>query len=150
LNPASANYLRSGDPFEARGRDPVAAGGPTTPADFYDGTQKNNYKTASGVSHTGLYDMLGNVWEWCDDYFEETAGDVAQNDGGESGAEEESEEAPKREEERPAGEKGRLRVVRGAAWNTPRADVSFASRGFYKAAGFSYSLGLRLARTPRE
>ncbi|MDR1933887.1 MAG: formylglycine-generating enzyme family protein [Spirochaetales bacterium] len=137
LNSSAANFLRSGDPFETRGGNPSAAGGPTTPVDFYDGGQKKGYKTANGVSHAGLYDMLGNVWEWCDDYFEEESAagkavDEEQPDG-----------------DVPAGEAGRLRVVRGTAWNTHRADVSFASRGFYKAGGFSYSLGLRLARTPK-
>jgi formylglycine-generating enzyme required for sulfatase activity len=134
----SANFLRSGDPFEAGGGNPAAAGGPTTPVDFYDGTQKNNYRTASGVSHAGLYDMMGNIWEWCDDYFEEAA------EAGETENAEKSEESEKAKDARNAG---RMRVVRGAAWNTRREDVSFESRGWYKAEGFSYSLGLRLART---
>ncbi|MDR1625194.1 MAG: formylglycine-generating enzyme family protein [Spirochaetia bacterium] len=126
LDPRSANYLRSGDPFESLGRDSVSAGGPTSPAGFYDGMEKDGYKTVNGVSPLGLHDMLGNVWEWCDDVF---AGE------GENAAEG---EAPQ--------DAGRFRVVRGGAWNTRRADLSLGSRGWYKAEGFSYSLGLRLAR----
>jgi formylglycine-generating enzyme required for sulfatase activity len=138
-NSLTANYLRSGDPFESLGQDPTVKGGPTTPVGFYDGGEKDGYKTVNGVSPEGLCDMMGNVWEWCDDYYVERveeAGLVPQQDG--------EGENP---QERDPPQQGLLRVVRGAAWNTPQTDVSFQSRGWYKAGGYTYSLGLRLART---
>jgi formylglycine-generating enzyme required for sulfatase activity len=132
LDSRTANFLRSGDPFETRLEDPAAAGGPTTPVGFYDGEVKNAYKTMNGASHSGLHDLLGNVWEWCDDFFDPES------------------YARASEEENAASGKDRFRVVRGGAWNTPRPDVSFTSRGWYKAEGLSYSLGMRLARTLEE
>jgi formylglycine-generating enzyme required for sulfatase activity len=132
LDSRRVNHLRSGDPFETFARDPAEGGGPTTPVGYYDGGTKGGYRTLSDRSPFGMADMLGNVWEWCWDFFDPdyyAAGPAEDPSGPETGAE---------------------RSVRGGAWNTPAADVSITSRGFYRPYGRSFSIGLRLARTRRN
>ena len=129
VDPRRANFLRSADPFETTQPDPTTRGGPTTPVGFYDGKKKGAFSTLPGASPAGLLDMLGNVWEWCEDHF----------DPGYYAA------SPDRDPPGPGS--GDSRSVRGGAWNTPRAEVSPAARGWYKPEGFSYSIGLRPARS---
>ena len=73
----------------------------------------------------GLYDMHGNVWEWCEDGYAESASSTQQASTGNVGA----------------------RVLRGGGWNGGASDCRSAYRTYY-APGYSNDfLGFRVART---
>ncbi len=82
----------------------------------------------------GLYDMYGNVWEWCNDYYHET---YASNDV-----------------ENPSGpDEGEECVLRGGAWNCSEESCRSSSRfsetpGFADACFGADTYGFRCVRRP--
>lgn len=74
----------------------------------------------------GLYDMLGNVWEWCSDYWDHYSG---------------------RSRTDPTGpEKGAERVIRGGSWRVLARHVRAAYRYWGQPGGSTDYLGFRLSR----
>jgi formylglycine-generating enzyme required for sulfatase activity len=78
----------------------------------------------------GLYDMSGNVWEWCWDWYGSYSGGSQSDPAGPSG---------------PASP-GSYRVNRGGSWSDTAAYVRSAYRGAYTPSYRSNYLGFRLLR----
>jgi formylglycine-generating enzyme required for sulfatase activity len=97
--------------------------GGTTPVGMYpDGTYPN-----------GPLDMVGNVWEWCADWFDSK---IYSNREGQKIRD-------------PLGpDSGPARVVRGGSWNSDRRYCRAATRLRSGPADFNSNLGFRVARSP--
>ena len=146
VEPARANLPRSGDPFEA-GSLPW-----TTPVAFYDGSLRRKadfawpgrqatYQTADGANGYGLYDVAGNVWEWCNDWYDRRyeAGPAVNPRGPVAG--------------RPMRDGKTYHVLRGGNWYNGRdghARVSNRNPAYYRGPDDPhhswYAVGFRVAR----
>ena len=101
---------------------------------FREDTVESTYEVGQKApNELGLYDMSGNVWEWCHDYWDSNyyaQGDKTNPTGPES----------------PTSKTG-YRVARGGAWYFAYVDSRVANRSDCHPNLSSYSNGMRLART---
>ncbi len=77
----------------------------------------------------GLYDMHGNVWEWCQDWYRDTYHDTPRDDRANTGGEQ------------------KYRVLRGGGWNSNPYYVRIATRFNVAPTHRTNYYGFRLART---
>ncbi|MDR1121752.1 MAG: SUMF1/EgtB/PvdO family nonheme iron enzyme, partial [Dysgonamonadaceae bacterium] len=75
----------------------------------------------------GIYDLSGNVWEWCYDWFGNYSSSSQTDPQGASS--------------------GSDRVIRGGSWSNSSASCRVSDRAYYDPAYSYYKLGFRLARS---
>ena len=77
----------------------------------------------------GIYDMSGNVWEWCKDWYASSYVSYDTNN--------------------PVGpSSGSYRVIRGGSWNSNASGCRVANRGYYSPGNRYYNLGFRVVCLP--
>jgi formylglycine-generating enzyme required for sulfatase activity len=81
-----------------------------------------------GPNAFGLYNMHGNVWEWCADWYGAYSTTAQTNPTGAS--------------------TGTIRVFRGGGWGNDARDCRSAYRNSGTPSGSSYSIGFRLSFAP--
>ncbi len=113
---SQANYSASGDPYSTNGVQ-------TTPVGYYNGSQiPAGVDMANGY---GLYDMAGNVWEWCWDWYAAYDTTLTDPRGPDSGSD---------------------RMIRGGCWLDDTGYLRCASRNINRPPSNRYSfIGFRCA-----
>lgn len=102
----------------------------TSPVGFYNGVNVGRTgATVNSPSAVGCYDMSGNVWEWCNDWWQRVYTVVSVSD--------------------PVGPStGTSRVLRGGSWVSGPQVCRSARRGVLDPDFRGFNYGFRVSRTP--
>lgn len=99
LDGSYANYDNSGDPFDN-----------LTPVGFYDGETHGNFSTHNNASPYGVFDMAGNVWDWCFDWYDSEYYSISPTNN-------------------PKGPTmGKIKAIRGGSWRSVTSSLRSAKR----------------------
>lgn len=108
----------------------------TSPVGWFNGVNispNGSVQSVNSVSPVGCYDMSGNAWEWCHDFFQWTY----YTDGG----------PPWSNPLGPAPVVGDYRVLRGGSWWDNNYNSRTAGRSYDTAADTFNTIGFRVAKS---